>query len=333
MKKIPIFLLCLLLSVAISAQLKNYNQNGGNKTFSDNTHLQITKRAVSIGVVQQSFGAVLGALLPPTIDFISTAVKQGAKRRALLFKGEFKADASESGFYKDVNTINLPDLTLTRKIMLKGQNAATDAVVIKLTAELSEDKTAFRYKLASVVYNYSIAKTKGNYDYIETGLEIKLKTVALIKDQYEVKDLRGTTLVIPMIKVGDTYSVDPNVPIYSGWLPFPPKPSIEMELNKIEKEVRTVVSKTTKDGKQQPDETNIEETSVAKKSNETLTETDNASVYEIEVNVVETNPYKIKAENKQQLIENSSETGVSLIKAVFEQIFKKKDSEDKNGNK
>lgn len=196
-----------------------------------------------------------------------------------------------------------------------------------MAAELSDDKTAFRYKLKSVTYNYSIAKTKKNYDYIDAGLEIKFKALVLNKSQYEVKDLRGTTLIIPMIHVGNTYTVDGSASIYSGWIPFPQKPTIEQTAEITERETKTVVTDIKKGGTLSPQEENKQVTTSSKRAKDVIILNKLASLYEIEINVIETNPYKIKAENKQKLIEENADNGTALLKVIAEILFKEKKDE------
>lgn len=320
-------ILLLLYVCTAQAQLKNYSSDKRVKILSEKSYLQIMETRTSVTDSLQSFGAVAGALLSPTIDLISSVVKSEAKRRALLFKGEYSATASGSGFYENSTQVNLPDLTLTREVLIKGDAKTTAAASITLKAELSPDKLAFRYRVADVKYAYSIAKTKGAYDYIDVSLELTFKTLALNKSQYELKDLRGTSLQIPMIKVGDRYTLDDRAPIYSGWIPFPPRPSVEMELDKTEKEKKTVVTENTKNGEPLPKETNKSETTSSKRAKELVLVEGRSGVYEIAVRVLETNPYKIKAENKQKLVEDAGGKAADLLKAVGALLEKKEEEQ------
>lgn len=319
-------ILLLLCAASTQAQLKNYTADKKVKVLSEKTCLKISESPHSLTDSLQGFAAVAGALLSPTIDLVSSVVKTEAKRRALLFKGEYSAAASGSGFYQSSTQVNLPDLTLTREVLIKGEAKTTEAASIVLKAELSPDKLAFRYRVAEVKYAYSIAKTKGAWDYIDVSLELTIKTLALNKSQYELKDLRGTSIQIPMIKVGGSYTLNASQPIYSGWIPFPPRPTVEMEVDKIEKEKKTVVVENTKNGEPLPKETNKSETTTSKRAKELIAVEGRSGVYEIGLRVLETNPYKIKAENKQKLVEDAGGKAADLLKAVGELLEKKTES-------
>jgi hypothetical protein len=62
---------------------------------------------------------------------------------------------------------------------------------------------------------------------------------------------------------------------------------------------------------------------------ETETETDvisnNTGLYEIEIVATETNPYKIKAENKNEMFEATGESVVETLKALLESLTTKKE--------
>jgi hypothetical protein len=48
----------------------------------------------------------------------------------------------------------------------------------------------------------------------------------------------------------------------------------------------------------------------------------NSGLYEIEISVTETNPFKIKAENNQKMIKNLSDPFADLLKKVIKEIIK-----------
>lgn len=332
MKKNLLFnLLFLLGSLGAWAQTKNYNAAGKVPILSDKVHLQIEVVSDSLTKTnKESAGVLLGSLLPPVIDFGMTAIKSLNKRNALKYKAEYKASASKDAFFRDESHVNLPGLILTRQIVLKDGGRAVNAVSILLQPELSADRNAFRYRLQSVTYNYSIAKTRRSYDYIEAALDIKFKNVTINKNQYEVKDARITSIVIPMIKLGDTYTIDPKQPICSGWIPFPSKPVIEQTKDVTEGEIKRTVTEVTKNGVPQPAETTTQTTSTQKKQIKDLVVVNEKSgMYEIEITVTETNPYKIKAENKQQIIEDTSDPATNLLKTVVSTLTKPKEESKK----
>ena len=318
-----------LITGTSPAQVKNYDSKGSVKIISAKTYLKITPKPQDISENEQAASTVFGAILPPLIDIANSTVKTVAKQNALKYQGQYKAFNSQSGFYQNKDFVNLPALELKRQILKKGDHTVADAVIITLIPELSSDKKAFRYKVDGVDYRYSIAKTKRDWDFIDLTLELKFTSLGINKEKYEVKDLRGTNIFIPMVKVGGGYAVDANAPVYSGWIPFPPVTIQENEVQKREKESKEVVSDKTKEGKPLPTERTKEITTTDKKTKEAIHTYENAGMYEIEITVMETNPYRIKAENKQQFIENSGDEVSDLLKAVTGLGKDEKDEKEK----
>ncbi len=316
------FTCMICLGACAYAQSRNFDYHGSVKVLADRTSLRVLPRTVDLEDSLQAFAASALALLPPAIDLVSTGMETAARKDALRYRGEYRARATEGGFYPDEGLVNLPDLELTRQIIGAKSAKPRTAARIRLRAELSADKTAFRYKLTELEYLYSIAKTRNAFDYIEAALEIRFRTVTLNRGQYEIKDLRTTSLIIPMIEVGKTYILGEAGPLYSGWIPFPPKPTVEMELRKTEKESRVVVSSNTKNGQRLPADTSEQQTTTSRTVKELIRGESGSGLYEIEIAVVETNSYKFRAENRQKFMEGNSKSASALLKAAAKELLK-----------
>jgi hypothetical protein len=310
--KTILLLLAVMGSFLATAQKNNYDSKGKQKVYGEKTYLQITKashpKSMGGGV------AAFAALAAPAIDAFITIGKEIRKANVKKYEGSYKASNYESGFYEDSTSVFLPKLTITRDILLKT-GTEINAATITLTPELSADRSSFRYKLTDLTYLYSIAKTKGDWDYINVNVELKFKALAINKGQYELKDLRGTNLFIPMVLVGSTYTINPNKPIYSGWIPFPPPVITEKTLSPETTESQEVTTATEKAGTTTTEKaTNTTKTKKAVKGEEA--DMKNTGTYEIECTVVETNPYKITVEYRQQLAEASGDKVGELLKAA-----------------
>jgi hypothetical protein len=329
MKKLIItFLVAYLSQSQVYSQLKNYNDNGKVKIIAENTTLSITTVDAKLVSDNQVAGLAVaaGAILSPVIDLIVNSVKEKAKKNALAYKGEFKCSTSEENFYKNNDYAALPKITIKRVIKTFGGDDKK-AVEIEMVPELSTDKTAFRYFIKDkFTYNYSIAKTKGSYDFIDLNLEIKFKSLSINKDEYKINDLRTTTINIPMIHVGKTTQLSEGV--YSGWIPLPPRSNVKFTKKSDDSTEDKTIIKTTSNGKK---ETTKEETTITKHDVSDYEKiADNTGLYEVEITATETNPYKIKAENKKEIIESSSESATGILKAVIESFTKEKDEEKKD---
>lgn len=324
MKKVIITIVAaIVLPIQVYCQLINYNDKGSVKLLAEKTTLSIIGVNAKLTPDEQFAGliAAAGAILPPIIDLVVTNIKEKVKKNALSYKGEYKGFVSGEKFYMSNDNASLPKLTLTRKIKLKADQSDQVAVKIEIIPELSSDQTAFRYKIQDKCeYNYSIAKTKCKYDYIDVNIEIKFKSLSIIKDEYKLNDLRTTIITLPMVHVGNTKALSESV--YSGWIPLPPRSTAKyIDTEPVTEE--KIVIKTNNTGVK---DTTKEETSTKKSNSERFDKlADNTGLYEIEISVTETNPYKIKAENKQTLVESSSESGTAILKAAVKVLTEEKD--------
>ena len=313
----------IMLQAQAYCQLVNYNDSGKVEILAEETSLSISgvnTRLIPDEKDKKGLNAAVGVILPPVIDLVVTSFKEKAKKNALAYTGEYRSTVSGENFYKNENYASLPELRLLR--IIKKTNGTHDvAVNIELTPELSADKTAFRYAIIDKCeYKYSIAKTKGDYDYIDVNIAIKFKSLSINKDEYKFNDLRTTIITLPMVHVGKTATLVEIA--YSGWIPLPPRSTAKTTDFKPIKEEKTVI-KTNNAGVK---DTTLEET-ITKKSNaeEYKILSDNTGLYEIEIIATETNPYKIKAENKQKIIESSSESGSTILKALIKELTKEKE--------
>ena len=314
-----------MLQIQVYCQLVNYNDKGKVKLFAEKTTLTITGVDTRLTPENQMAGLVMaaGAILPPVTDLVVKNIKEKAKKNALAYKGEYRCSVSEEKFYRNNDYAALPKLAMKR-IVKTSEGTDRVAVEIELVPELSADKTTFRYYVKDkCIYNYAIAKTKSSYDYIDLNIEIKFKSIAIHKGEYKIDDLRTTTISIPMIHVGKTTQLSEKA--HSGWIPLPPRSTVK----KTEAEPITEEKITVKTNNAGVKETTKEEISVKKSNTEEYEKlADNTGVYEIEITATETNPYKIKAENKQVIIENSSESTTAILKAVIKSLTKE---EEKKG--
>lgn len=326
MKRIPLFIFILLFNFQLSAQLGNYSASGEVKIVGQRTSLTISTTSTEVKTENQAATSLVGSLLSPIVDIFVKGAQEKAKQNVAKFQSSFVVNASGSAFWADETHVNLPTLTIERKVILKGSSSETDAMKITLTPELSPDKTAFRLVAKTLTFPYSAAKTRGDFDYIDISLDIKFKALIVDKTKYESKDLRATNVTITMVKAGAT--AIPSGTFQSGWLPLLPIPTLEIETDVTEKSIVTTESKGTKDAKPVDDKMVATTTTLKKKAKDVQRLITNAGNYEFEVTVNQSNPYKSKAENKQKMIEASSDGTSTLFKTLIEALFKKKEKEE-----
>lgn len=313
-----ITLLLFIVHLQIFGQLKNFNNKGSINILTEKTALTISTESSDINEFV-GLGIAISTILPPLIDLTKDIVTSNISKNALAYVGEYKCSASGDGFYKNSSQLALPKLKITRIVKREKDEKDTTAVEIILMPELSIDKTAYRYRVSNLIYNYSIAKTKNKYDYIDLNLEIKSKSIFVNNEVYKIADLRVTNIFIPMIHVGTINSLENQ--IYSGWFPLPTRSNTKYTKSIVNTKEDKTTTKTTNDGKK---ETTKDETSVNKYDVESNQVVESTGLYEIEVIATETNPYKIKAESLKKMVENTNSSIDSSIKALITYLTKTK---------
>jgi|GEM_PF-3337255 len=306
----------LILSQHLFAQLVNYSDKKSVKILGENTTLTITGISTNPTQTKQVLGieAVAGTILPPVIDYMAAAIEDHAAKEALKYQGSYTCSASDDGFYAGLEEVLLPKVSIRRIVKtLKGDDVT--AVEIDLMPELSADKTAFRYMTKDhFIYNYSIVKTKGRYDYINLDLIIKFKSLSVQKEEYKLADLRTTTIHVPLIHVGKTTQLPE--PIFSGWIPLPPRSNVKVTLDSVLTRKAESTTKLINSNKKESVRTETVNTSY--KTTDFKRIQSRTGLYEIEITATESNPYKIRAENRKSFVEHTSEPASDAAKAGVE---------------
>lgn len=305
-------LTAFLLALPATAQLKNYNSDGS-------VHIVATRVTLSIQGVNTRLRPSLeafvplelaGSLLPAAVGLASETIKEGLKRRAESYTGMYSATTSGDGFYLNTDFAQLPALVVERSIKTRDGSWIV-AAQFKLVPEISKDKAAFRYQLGDgIVYNYSIARTKGDYDYLNIDMAIDFRSIALKKDEYILNEGSLTRLRLPAIHVGNENVPDDS--IYSGWLPMPARLQGTIVGNRVDK----VTEEFEKDGHVEKEVTTKTTHNVAQQ----VTLTDDTGVYEVRVTVTESNPFKVPAAYREQLFREVADPGTDVLNALIDQL-------------
>jgi hypothetical protein len=346
MKTVTTISVAILLQFVSFGQIKNYQSghNRGFKIVSEKTSLTITPvNNTTIGNPKNLFSVseasvgIATAIIKGTVGIVKSQVKKNAEK----YVGEFSCFNSEQCFYavdasNQVTLSTLPELTISREVILK-KNSPTGNIVTKivLKPELSSDLTEFRYKFDSYKYDYSIAKTKKAFKYLDVLITIKFKAFSLIDGEYKTTDV-STTLAIPGVEANET-KVE-NLSIYSGWIPLPPFQQEEEPLEKVESSTTNPstdsITTTTKKFDDKGKLISYEKVEVEKSTNpgkqttqkkvENIKATTKPSCvnYEFEVIVSESNKYKIKAKNMADSVDSNADAISGLLEAILDGLKK-----------
>lgn len=311
-----LFLSCFLPGV-LQAQLINYNGNGKVRILSSFLLLEIDTLVAEIRGTEQS-AALLATLLPPAIDLGAAVLGAGIKHGPPKYSTSSTATASGAGFWVSEREAALPVLDLRRMVIPAGSGTPEEAWHIRLTPQLSADRTAFRYVLAdSVDFRYAGVKTKRQFDYINMELIIQLRALAVTEGEYELYDMRTSSLHLPMMKAGSVYTPS-RLTIAGGWFPFPPKPSYGIETEEADEVSKTVATRGTSNGKPDNDTLTTVTRTINKRGSGVQVLSRRAGNYEITVEVIEINPYRGRAMEREKLAAASLEPLAELLKAAAE---------------
>ena len=286
------------------------------------TTLKIDRIPTNLRSDKEIAGPVMGAIAGPLIDLVTGVVKEKIKQNVAKYTSSFIVNASGNSFYLDEKNINLPKLTILRKVIKKADGKEAVALTITLVPELSPDKTAFRYVVKPpFIFNYTSAKTKGAYDYIDISLDIVFKALVVKNSNYDLENLRATSVVIPAVVPGSN-ALSEDISLNTGWIPFPAVPTLAVETDLSSEDAKTVTVTGTKDGKELNDKIKTVTHTLNKNGTDQQRLTNNAGLYEFEITVTESNPYKIKVQNRQQMVETNGDASGTLLKAISGSLLK-----------
>lgn len=347
MKQSQVFCLFsfLLISTISFAQNKNYNYENrwGKKVLSESIDLQVTTVNTTIYSSKQSAGlaAVVGAAVPIVFEFAASNTTQILKDRFKKYANEFSAKTSEQKFYEAEGKANLPELTISRSIILDETTGEELASEIVLEPELSEDKTAFRYRIKSYQYNYAKVRVRRKYKRFDVNVDIALKYISLKNGKYEVKDLRTVNLLLPQIQadkmknVRQTKGTSKWEKSRSEWIPFPPYPSFNIATKPAITITTTEkrefdVSVTNDPGKPKSKEQETVSKVDESKGTESTVYKD-AVLYEVAVTVKEMNPFKIKAEKQKEYFEGIQfDDDGAMLGTLFQALLTEEDDDEES---
>lgn len=315
MPKYSLLTCICLLTVGANAQLVNYDEKGKVRILSSFLVLQIdTTPAVIKGTKQSAF--VAADLLPPALDLGAAVIGEALKHGLAKYSSTMNATASAGGFWINDRVVALPALRVRRMVLLKGKQQLEEAYQIVLQPELSADKTAFRFILKEpFTYRYAGVKTRKDYDYVNIEVVVRLRALTVTGSEYDLADLRTSSVMIPVVKAGATYQPSAvNQP--GGWFPFPPRPSFLVESEEADEVSKTVATHGTSNGRPDNDTLTTVTRTINKKGTAIQPVGRYSGNYEVTVEVVEINPYKGRALEREKVANAGLEPLANLIKSA-----------------
>ena len=307
--------LCLLLCCA-RAQIVNYNASGKVRVLSSFLVLKLDTVTVQVQGAEQT-ASLLPGLIAPAIDLGVALIGEAIKHGPAKYSSVLSAGASGAGFWLTDRQVSLPRLSISRMIIPASTGIPETAFTIVLIPELSADRTAFRYQLKdSFEYRYAGVKTVRRFDFVNMEIVIRLRALTVSAGEYKLAELRSSSVQIPAMRAGHVY-IPSDINTAGGWFPFPPKPSFEVETEKASETLRTVATLCTANGRPDNDTLTTLTRTIDKKSSGIQVIGQRSGNYEITVEVIEINPYKGRAVEREKVANAGLEPLSDVLKAAM----------------
>ncbi len=154
------------------------------------------------------------------LNLINSVAKSAIESDTGLYEASFSGSCSGTGLYNDLKP-NPPIIHIKRTVRLKkDEKTEKTAVDLTLTPEISPDGLAFRYSTSlPLTYNYSAAKQKRGFKYIDSHITIKFTYYTNVKGESKSETMQEVSLNLnDMTTSNSPQTKNEN----SGWILLPP---------------------------------------------------------------------------------------------------------------
>lgn len=282
--------LLLMVAAQLYGQDYSYNENSGTKgipTLTERTTLEITPKRAALDQNRETIMPIAGALLGPVVDVGVSFVKTQVEKRAREYTGTYGCATSGDKFYASRREVNLPVLTLRRTVTLddSGQGNGRTADALVINLEPELSADGFAFRYRAKSVVMTYAKARTKGGFDFIDLQLDVVFRTLVMTVGKQDAVNLRAFSFAIPCVKPNAPYDVSSLPPTSWLPFPAPPQPQKDV---------VVY-------------------------------DNAGVYEFLINVTESNPYKIKATNKQMSVKDSG-GAVSDLAAEIGKLLKQGDN-------
>lgn len=287
-KQVLHLLVLLLTASSLLAQDYSYDERSdkGIETLTERVTLEITPRRTLLeSQPQASIAPIAGALIGPLIDVGISVARSGVEKRAKQYIARYACGNSGDMFYESRQAVNLPELTIRRSVTLKdGTRGVRPADALVVVLEPELSSDRFSFRYRLKSVAMTYSKARTKGDFDYLDIQLDVLFRALTIAGTKRDLVNLRALSFTIPSVKPNAPYDPSSLPASSWLPFPPAPQPSTGAGMY----------------------------------------DNTGTYEFAIAVTESNPYKIRAENKEQLLENS-DNALSALAAKIAALIKTAD--------
>jgi hypothetical protein len=288
MKRTPLLFLLVLVALKASAQDYSYDQHSravGTETFTERVTLQIIPVRTKILDERVTVLPVVGALAAPLINVGISAVKANLEKRLKQYRASYVCSNSGDSFYETRQYANLPELTIRRSITIRDRHSPTgEKTVDALNIVLEPQLSSDKHAFRYRVKNVNMVYSKARTRQRFDYIDVQLDVIfrSLATEATKQDIVTLRAFTLTIPSVKPNSAYDLSSMPESSWLPFPPPLQVTKGVGVYDK----------------------------------------TGPYEFLINVTETNPYKVRTENKQVLIEKSGDALSELAAEIAEEVKK-----------
>jgi len=281
MRALCILLLTAIPEAMINAQGFSYNQASetrGIKTFAERVTLDITPVKTKVLEERETVLPVIGALAAPLLQVGISAVKANLAKSAKQYMANYACSNSGDRFYDSRQNVNLPELTIRRSITIPDKISGGTRIEDALILVLTPELSADKraFRYRVKLVNMSYSKARTRFGYDYLDVQLDVVFRALTLEGAKQEVVNLRAFSLVIPGVRPNNAYDVAPLPYSSWLPFPPPPQVTKGVGSY----------------------------------------DGTGSYEFLIGVTESNPYKVSAEHKQYLVENSSDALDELAEQI-----------------
>lgn len=283
--------LALMMSTAVMhAQDYSYNEHSqtrGIETYSERVTLDIVPIRTRIAEDRETAVPAIGAIAAPLVNVGLSVVKARLAKTARQYMASYACANSGERFYESRQFVHLPELTIKRSITI-ADRVSSDGMKTAdaLTIVLVPELSADKraFRYSVKLVNMGYSKARTRGKFDFIDVQLDVIFRNLTVDGVKPEVLNLRAFTLVIPAVKPNQAYDTSALPRSSWLPFPPTPQISKGVGDY----------------------------------------NGTGTYEFQIMITESNAYKVRAENKQFMMDKSSDSLSDLAKEVGKVINSEK---------
>jgi hypothetical protein len=286
MKRNTLLLLFTAGALAVQGQDYSYDQNSqtlGIQTVTERASLEISPVRTKILEERETVLPVMGVLAAPLVNVGFSILKATLQKQAKQYQATYACGNSGDAFFESRQYANLPELTIRRSITLvdpRDRSVLKDADALLIVLEPELSSDKHAFRYRVKSVNMYYSKARTKGKYDFIDVQLDIIFRSLATDATKQEVATLRAFSLVIPSVKANTAYDPSFLPKSSWLPFPPALQLSKGVGVYDK----------------------------------------TGPYEFLINVTESNPYKVRAENRQFVFDKSNDAISSLAAEIADLV-------------